>query len=86
MRIVINNHGKTTVTIDSVYINNTYIPLDEFVQFPNFDIGISESLELTINLTDLEIILSFSVSDNDKLKIVVRSNKGAEDEVDHFII
>ena len=85
LRIIINNHGKTTITIDSVYINNTYIPLFEFDQSV-FDIDINGFLELTIDLTVLGGYLGFSVINNDPYKILVRSNKGAEDEVDHYII
>ena len=85
LKITVNNYGKTIVTVDSVYINNTYISLSNFTQV-NFDIGINGSLELTIDLTVLGTILDFPVSDDDKLKILVITKEGAEDMVDHYTI
>ncbi len=84
LQIRIDNLGKTLVTLDSVYINDTYVSLSNFPV--NFDIGIKGSLDLTISLTDLGIILGFSVLDNDKLKILVITKEGAEDLVDHHTI
>ena len=81
LRIVVNNHGKTSITIDSIYVNNTYIPLFEFDQSV-FDIGINGFLELTIDLSTIAAYITI-VNENN-YKITVRSNKGAEDEVDHY--
>jgi len=79
LKIQVDNFGRTTVTLDSVYINDTYIPLNLFYE-SIFDIGINSYLELTI---DLGLI---SVTDDLPYKILVRSKEGAEDLVDHHIV
>lgn len=79
LEIKIDNLGKTLVTLDSVYINDTYVPLSEFSPFnPDIDIGSS----LTIFLPDT---YGYFV-DNDPYKILVITKEGAEDLVDHHTV
>ncbi len=78
-KITVNNQGKTIVNIESIYINDTYIPLSGFDQV-DFQIGISSTIELTINS------LSVGLSELDKIKLLVRTKEGAEDIVDHHTV
>ena len=78
-KITVNNQGKNIVNVDSVYINDTYIPLSGFDQV-DFQIGISSTIELTINLAFL------SITEDDKIKLLVRTKEGAEDIVDHHTV
>jgi len=75
--ITIENNGIFNVTIDSVYVNNTFISLGNFIE-TNFEIGAGGSIQLTIAMTDLEVIIG-SVDLGELLKILVRSKEGAED-------
>jgi archaellum component FlaG (FlaF/FlaG flagellin family) len=75
--ITIENNGIFNVTIDSVYVNNTFISLGNFIE-TNFEIGAGSSIQLTIAMTDLEIIIG-SVDLGELLKILVRTKEGAED-------
>jgi len=67
------------VTLDSVYINGTYIPFSAFDVF-NPDIDINSFL--TISLPDT---YGYFV-DNDPYKILVITKEGAEDLVDHHTV
>jgi dolichyl-diphosphooligosaccharide--protein glycosyltransferase len=91
MTLLFTNYGLQNVTIESVYVNNTYIPLPNlYVNFkstwipltsPNleaFEIGVGNSMELTIRVDDLESILGFPVNVNDELVIIIRFEEGAE--------
>ena len=88
LQITVQNFGKTSVTIDSVYINNTYIPISAFSPYPNIDITVGGSIDLIIPLTALDPpgYLSFTVASGSKLKILVRTLQGAEDELDNHIV
>ncbi len=77
LTINVQNDGKTPVTIDSVFINNTYVPMANFSE-NNFDISIGGSLDLTVLLSDLD--LGFTIVQDEKLEIIVSSKEGAEDE------
>jgi len=85
LKITINNFGKTPVTVDSVNINDTSVPLNDFDQI-DFNIQPGATLELTIDLTVLNTRLPFTVSQGSKLKILVRTKQGAEDLVDHHTV
>lgn len=78
LTIIINNNGLRNVTIESVYINNTFIPLINFTE-NIFEIGAGDSLQLTVLMDDLKIImLPISIVVGDKLEILVRTKEGAE--------
>ncbi|MBD3253561.1 MAG: hypothetical protein GF383_00630 [Candidatus Lokiarchaeota archaeon] len=85
LKITVDNPGETSVQVNSVYVNNTFISLDNFIN-SEFDIDREESLELEIELSVLNGLLGFSVSQGDSLKILVRTKKGAEDIVDNHIV
>ncbi|MFX1477559.1 MAG: hypothetical protein ACFFCI_05470 [Promethearchaeota archaeon] len=77
LTILTNNKGLLNVTVDSVYINDTYFSLDAFnEQF--FKIGSGDLLELTIDMAIIETKLG-PISDGDNLNIIVRTIEGAED-------
>jgi len=72
LTILVTNEGLLNVTIDSVYINNTFISLNGF--YPqSFNISVGNSLELTIDMTKIS---GFSV--DDIIEILVRTEEGAE--------
>ncbi|MCK4285997.1 MAG: hypothetical protein KAX18_07330, partial [Candidatus Lokiarchaeota archaeon] len=94
MTLLFTNYGKQNVTLESVYVNNTYIPLSNLYanyqstwvpltssNMAAFEIGIGDSMELTIRvggLESLESILGFAVNVNDELVIIIRVEEGAE--------
>jgi len=84
LTILINNEGIRNVTIDSVYVNNTFIPLTNFTE-TIFEIGTGESLELTISINDLEFWLGV-INVDDILEIIVRTEEGAEDIHEEIVI
>jgi len=75
--ITIENNGLLNVTIDSVYVNNTFISLSEFVD-PIYEIGAGSSIQLTIVMSILEGIIG-NVDAGHTLEILVRTKEGAED-------
>ncbi len=75
--IRINNLGLLNVTVNSVYINGTYIPLASFTE-TIYEIASEDSIDLTISMIDLEAIIG-TVDQGDILVIVVRTVEGAED-------
>ena len=79
--IVINieNNGIFNVTIDSININGTYIPLVNFTE-SIYEIGAGDSIQFTISMADLESIMGgITIVINDILIIIVRTKEGAED-------
>ena len=91
MTLLFTNYGQQNVTLESVYLHNTYIPLPNLYasvegtwvpltsnNFEAFNIGIGESMKLTIDVNDLESILGFVISENDEVVIVIRVEEGAE--------
>ncbi|MFX1456689.1 MAG: hypothetical protein ACFFDB_15055, partial [Promethearchaeota archaeon] len=91
LTVLFTNFGQQNVTLESVYINETYIPLQNiYVNFEStwipltstnieaFEIGIGNSMELTIRIDDLESILGFSINVDDELVILIRVEEGAE--------
>ncbi|MFX1448837.1 MAG: hypothetical protein ACFFCG_12015, partial [Promethearchaeota archaeon] len=75
--ITIENNGTFNVTIDSVYVNNTFIALSNFVE-TIYEIGRNSSIQLTIAMTNLESIIG-AVDVGETLEILVRTKEGAED-------
>ncbi len=75
--ISIENNGVSSVTVHSVYINDIFIPLDSFTE-DIYEIGVGNSIQLTISMNDLESIIG-TVNSGDILKILVRTKEGAED-------
>ncbi len=75
--ITIENNGLFTVTVHSVYINDTFIPLNSFTE-GIYEIGVGNSIQLTISMNDLESIIG-PVNFGEILKILVRTKEGAED-------
>jgi dolichyl-diphosphooligosaccharide--protein glycosyltransferase len=77
-KIRINNIGALNVTIDSIYINGTYIPLVNF-SGNTYEIAAGSFVEFTIPTAVLEDILGIIITDGDELEILVRTVQGAED-------
>ncbi|MFX1274925.1 MAG: STT3 domain-containing protein [Promethearchaeota archaeon] len=76
VEIAVDNLGLLNITINSVFINDTYIPLINFTN-TNFEIGAGLSFTLIIE----EAILSnFIGGSGDYIDILVRTKEGAEDE------
>jgi asparagine N-glycosylation enzyme membrane subunit Stt3 len=82
LTISINNDGRLNVTIDAVYINNTYFSLDAFNELI-FEIGAGGSIQLTIDMAIIESELG-AINPGDELVIIVRSREGAEST--HLVI
>jgi hypothetical protein len=77
LTLKIANFGKQNVTINSIYVNNTYVPLANF-GVSMFNISIGKSLTLRINISVLGTILGKTISDDDELEILIRTDEGAE--------
>jgi len=77
--ITIENNGIFNVTVDSININGTYIPLVNFTE-SIYEIGAGSSIQFTISTDALEIIMGgIDIALNDILIIIVRTKEGAED-------
>ncbi|MFX1366950.1 MAG: STT3 domain-containing protein [Promethearchaeota archaeon] len=79
LTILVKNEGLLNVTLDSIYINNTYYSLDLF-NIESMIIGAGESSELTIDMGLLPYIV------DDKLEILVRTLEGAEYTHEEIVI
>ncbi|MBA7698762.1 hypothetical protein ES703_107444 [subsurface metagenome] len=91
MTLLFTNTGVFNVTIESVYVNDTYIPLSQLYAYFNdtwvpltssnieaFEIGAGNSMELTILVNELESITGLTISEDDELVITIRTKEGAE--------
>jgi len=77
--IKIENNGIFNVTVDSININGTYIPLASFTE-SIYEIGAGSSIQFTISTDDLESIMGgIDILLGDILVIIVRTKEGAED-------
>ncbi len=77
--ITIENNGIFNVTVDSININGTYIPLANFTE-SIYEIGAGSSIKFTITTSDLESIMGgINIELNEILIIIVRTKEGAED-------
>ncbi len=77
--IKIENNGIFNVTVDSININGTYIPLVNFTE-SIYEIGAGSSIQFTITTSDLKSIMGgIDIDQDDILIIIVRTKEGAED-------
>lgn len=89
--IKVVNNGLLNVTLDSVYLNNTYIPLTSFsfITGSSFELRHSGGfITISISLTDIETFLGLapgSIITGDKLVILTRSIQGAEDTLQEIV-
>jgi len=81
--IKIDNAGFYNLTVDSVYINNTFISLSNFVE-DIYEIGTGSSIQFTISMIDLESIIG-TVDIGESLSILVRTKEGTEDIHDEIV-
>ncbi|MFX1435599.1 MAG: STT3 domain-containing protein [Promethearchaeota archaeon] len=80
LTILIENDGFFNVTVDSVYINNTYFSISAFSSDNGYEIAAGGSLELTISIATIESNPEIGIINvNDILEILVRTIEGAED-------
>ena len=99
MTLVISNTGQFNVTIESVYVNDTYVPLSNLYAYfnntwvpltssnlPAFEIGVGESMELTIQTDTLESIIGLTIDVDDELVILIRTEEGAEIYHEEFVV
>ncbi|MCK4686968.1 MAG: hypothetical protein KAT66_02470, partial [Candidatus Lokiarchaeota archaeon] len=80
--IQINNYGNWNVTIDSIYVNETYINLSEFVfeEGSSYEIAnLTGYIILTMTITRLEQLIGVALTDEHTLLILARTIEGAED-------
>ena len=91
MTLVFDNNGMSNVTIESVYVNDTYVPLANLYTYFNntwvpltnsnlhaFEIAIGDSMEITIQVSDLEVITGLTIDVGEELVILIRTEEGAE--------
>lgn len=89
VKIKIINNGPLNVTIDSIYINNTYIPLNLF----SFDEGTSweignygGSITIIMSVDDLKVLIGVDpLNVDDNLIILARTVEGAEDTIEELV-
>jgi hypothetical protein len=99
MTLLFTNTGKANVTIESVYVNDTYVPLSNLYAYFNntwvpltstnilaFEIGIGDTMELTIRVSDLELITGLTIDIDDEIVIIIRTEEGAEIIHDEIVI
>jgi len=83
LNMVIINHGLMNVTINAVYINDTYIDLGNFSSV-NFEIDhLGGNVLLSMTMDDVEYALGLTTNtivQDDKLKLLIRTQEGTEDE------
>ena len=77
--ITIDNLGSLNVTVEGIYINDTYVDLSNFEEL-FYEIGVGNSIELTVVMSIIEGLIGKDVIAGDYLKILVRTQEGAEDE------
>jgi len=79
LRLKIDNVGLFNITLESIYINNTFISLSNFNE-NIYDIETGNSITLTIiDVIDLLNSIFGSVAIDDILSVTVRTKEGAED-------
>ncbi len=87
LNIEISNPGgaqSRNVTIDSIYINNTYIPLNQFTYLGlNTNIvAPGTSIYLSIDMTTVNTLTGLNFQKDSKMEILVRTKEGAENKVE----
>ncbi|MHA1319298.1 MAG: STT3 domain-containing protein [Promethearchaeota archaeon] len=83
VEIKVDNLGLFNLTVDSININGTYIPLINFTE-SIYEIEAGSSIQFTISMVDLEYIIG-SVGNGEILSIIVRTKEGAEDIHDEIV-
>ena len=83
VEIKVDNLGLFNLTVDSININGTYIPLINFTE-SIYEIEAGSSIQFTISMVDLESIIG-SVGNGEILSIIVRTKEGAEDIHDEIV-
>jgi len=78
LTILVKNDGVFNVTLDSVYINNTYFSINAFSSDNGYEIAGGDSVELTISIAIIESKFGI-INVDDILEILVRTLEGAED-------
>ncbi|MFW9826752.1 MAG: STT3 domain-containing protein [Candidatus Thorarchaeota archaeon] len=77
LTILVENTGHWNLTIESIYVNNTYFSINNFSTVDDYYIASGESVELTISLSDIESKLG-TINVDDLLEILVHTVEGAE--------
>ncbi|MHA1149553.1 MAG: STT3 domain-containing protein [Promethearchaeota archaeon] len=74
--------GILNITIDSVYVNDTYIGLDQFTVLgsPKYILEVGDVRYFSISMAIIEARTGLQFYADEKLKLVVRTIEGAEDE------
>ncbi len=89
VKIKIINNGPLNVTIDSIYINNTYIPLNmfSFEEGTSWEIGnYGDSITIIMSVDDLKVLIGVDPLDVDaNLIILARTVEGAEDTIEELV-
>ncbi len=78
LRVRVDNQGTESLNIDSIYVNNTYITLTDFDPDASI-IDVGETIDYTITITDLNNNYGLGIVAGRKLKILVRTQEGAEE-------
>ncbi|MHA2267680.1 MAG: hypothetical protein ACXAB8_07765 [Promethearchaeota archaeon] len=91
MTLLFTNTGQQNVILESIYVNTTYIPLPNiYVNYKStwvpltsskieaFEIGVGNSMELTVSVSTLNTILGLTIDKDEELVIVIRVEEGAE--------
>ncbi|KKK43251.1 MAG: Oligosaccharyl transferase STT3 subunit [Candidatus Lokiarchaeum sp. GC14_75] len=82
LTLILYNSGKFNVTLNSIFINDTYIASSTF--YENFvEVGAGDSIYLPLNVSALELIFG-AINVNDEFVIIVRSEEGAE--ISHQVV
>ena len=77
--LTLENNGIFNITVDSININGTYIPLINFTESV-YEIGAGSSIQFSISIDDLKSIMGgIDIVLDDILTIIVRTKEGAED-------
>ena len=88
--IKIVNNGQLNVTLDSIYINETYISLSNFAfeDGDSFEIGnLGGSITISMTMTQLKILIGVDpLNIGDNLIILARTIEGAEDTQEELVV
>ncbi len=83
LTIKIYSTGYFNTTLDSIYVNNSYVSLSQFsfVQGSSYLIGsVGGSITISVSMSTIQTILMVgTIPIGDKLKILARTKEGAED-------
>ena len=90
VKIKIVNNGLLNLTLDSIYINETYIDIDIYFSFEDgtsYEISnLGGSITIIMSVDDLKILIGVDpLYVDDKLIIFARTVEGAEDTQEEFV-